>query len=74
MEIYTVEPTGGRPFNVTNNTTGDFDPSYSPDGEKIAYVGRGANGKDREIYTIDATGGTPFQLTYNYTRDDDPSW
>src|SRR5918995_930504 len=37
-EIYTIAPTGGMAFQVTNNTEDDTDPDYSPDGKKIAYV------------------------------------
>src|SRR5215212_3085650 len=34
---------GGGSFNVTDNTTNDYTPSYSPDGKKIAYRGSGSN-------------------------------
>src|SRR5688572_23580484 len=47
-EIYTINPTGGTPFNVTNNNTFDESPSYSPNGNKIAYSG--FDGTDSEIY------------------------
>src|SRR5918992_1583203 len=62
-EIYTSNPTGGTPFKVTNNNTDDGEPSYSPDGRKIAY--HGYDGNDFEIYTINAGGGGGrFQVTY----------
>src|SRR3712207_7205258 len=38
-DIYTIDASGGTPVNVTDNATDDYDPSYSPDGTKIAYVG-----------------------------------
>lgn len=75
-DIYTIDstppPAGVRPFQVTDNTTNDFTPDYSPKTEKIAYWGY--DGFDGEIYTIGATGGTPFQLTDNTTRDREPSY
>ena len=69
-EIYTIVPTGGTPFNVTNNNTKDGAPSYSPDGKRIAY--RGYDGNDFEIYTINARGGGGrFQVTYNTSGKDE---
>src|SRR5215208_5502671 len=37
-EIYTINASGGGELNVTDNDTGDFYPSYSPSGNRIAYV------------------------------------
>jgi len=67
-EIFTINATGGTPFNVTNNNTYDASPSYSPNGNKIAYTQY--DGNDTEIYKINATGGTPVQVT-NSTMSDD---
>ena len=46
---------GGSGFNVTDDKANERDPSYSPDGHKIAYAGW--DGQDWEIYTINAGGG-----------------
>jgi Tol biopolymer transport system component len=70
-EIYTINPTGGTPFQLTNNERRDTDPSYSPNGQRIAYTGTDG---DSEIYTINATGGTSFQVTNNTTDDNFPSY
>src|SRR5215212_52659 len=45
-EIYSIKPGGGGKFNVTDNNTDDYDPSYSPSGKKIVYTGSG--GTDTE--------------------------
>jgi Tol biopolymer transport system component len=54
--IYTIKVGGGGNFNLTkspkNASLWNAVPSYSPDGEKIAY-----EGPDGEIYTINARGG-----------------
>jgi hypothetical protein len=34
-EIYTIKPRGGGKVQVTDNSTDDFDPCYSPSGKKI---------------------------------------
>lgn len=86
FEIYTIDPSGGEKFKVTNNTESDVNPDYSPDGQKIAYAGRDGltPNADYEIYTINASGGgrsllglplnKPVRLTNNTTHDRSPSW
>jgi TolB protein len=72
-EIYTVESTGGKPTQVTNNASNDLQPSFAPDSRRIAYTC--SDGHDAEICTINpATGGKPFQLTKNEKLDFGPSW
>jgi Tol biopolymer transport system component len=80
FEIYTIDATGGTPFNVTDNHTHDDHASYSPDGTKLAYAVYKdgpddlSRDLDSEIYTINATGGTPVRLTHNGSEDRHPSW
>jgi Tol biopolymer transport system component len=73
-EIYTIKPGGGGRFNVTGNTTDDRDPSYSPNGKKIAYSGKDGPKGDFEIYTIKAGSGGRFNVTDDTTDDFEPSW
>ena len=70
--IYTINPTGGTPVKLTNNDTGESDPSYLPNGKRIAYTVY--DGNDSEIYTINATGGTPVQVTNNTRSESHPSY
>jgi Tol biopolymer transport system component len=72
-EIYAINGGGGGKVQLTDNATGDYEPSYSPNGKKIVYSG--ASGSSRtEIYTINAGGGGKFKVTDNATDDRDPSW
>ena len=60
---------GEGKFKVTNNGNDDQDPSYSPDGKKIAYTGSkvflSSDGIDFDdvIYTINVDGGNKSQVT-----------
>src|SRR5215207_4550966 len=53
---------GGSGFNITDNTTNDYTPSYSPNGKEIVYRGTGSNGRHNEIYTIKVSGGGGSKL------------
>jgi TolB protein len=63
---------GGGTFKVTDNDTDDLYPSYSPDGQTIAY--EGYDGNDSEIYTIDVRGGEKFNVTDNDSNDSQPDY
>jgi Tol biopolymer transport system component len=55
--------------HVTNNDTDDFNPDYSPDGNRIAYMG-----SDGEIHTINVGGGGKSRLTNNDAYPQKLSW
>src|SRR5918999_6149422 len=38
-EIYTIKSGGGGKVQLTDNSTNDYDPSYSPSGKQIVYSG-----------------------------------
>src|SRR5215204_4412149 len=73
-EIYTINPNGGGKKQLTDNSTNDIEPAYSPSGKKIVYSGQDAPNGDYEIYTINAGGGGKKQLTDNSTTDYEPSY
>jgi dipeptidyl aminopeptidase/acylaminoacyl peptidase len=63
-------------------TTGPVDaalPSWSPDGQQIAYVAKGGDDGDRtsnhQVYTIEPrAGAAPHQVTMYDGNDNDPEW
>jgi Tol biopolymer transport system component len=65
---------GAGEFNVTNNTTNDHSPSYSPSGEKIAYRVARSDGLHSDIYTINVGGGGRFNVTDDRKNERDPSY
>jgi Tol biopolymer transport system component len=73
LGISTINVGGGGKFRVTHNNTQDEEPSYSPDGKKIAYTGWW-DGHDSEIYTMNVNGKDRVQLTHNNTEDYYPDY
>ena len=71
-ELYTINPGGGGKFNVTDNSTDDYYPSYSPSGKKIAYVN--VTGTEGEIWTIQPNGAGKHRVTNNASNDRSPYW
>jgi hypothetical protein len=51
---------------------GIFTPSWSPDGERIAFVG--TNGGASDLYVVDLDGGTPARMTDDFFDERDPEW
>jgi hypothetical protein len=54
FEIYLLDPTGGGLVKVTDNAAEDFDPSFSPDGERLAFVSD--RGGDQNIFSAGDNG------------------
>lgn len=61
-EIYVMDPDGGNPKRLTENLAADWQPSWSPDGQKIAFVSNRDGGRV-QIYVMDGDGGNPVKLT-----------
>ena len=64
---------GNNPRNLTRNPAVDGGPSWSPDGERIAF---GSYGKRRksDIYVMDVDGGNLQRLTRDAESDYSPNW
>ena len=63
-----------RALNLTSNSVADWDPVWSPDGDRIAFVRNLANEDDTEIYVMNSDGGGEQRLTNNLVHDFDPVW
>lgn len=62
-KLYVMDLPSGTPRRLTSQTTGEFMPSWSPDGRSIAFVTWSNLGG--QIFSVSADGGTPQQLTRN---------
>src|SRR5580704_5395882 len=60
-KLWILDLPSGTPKRLTTSTTGEFMPTWSPDGRYIAYVTWSSDGG--QIFRIPAEGGTPERLT-----------
>ncbi len=70
--IWIMNHDGSNQRQITFAPGGDSQPSWSPDGTKIAFV-RGT-GVNAEIYTVTLATGTEQRLTTNTLWDEKPAW
>jgi TolB protein len=70
-QVFAVSTEGGEPRRITRQGGSFTDPVYSPDGSRIAFVGR--NGRF-DIYVCDADGSNLTRITQDAGDNEDPSW
>ncbi len=62
-KLYVAELPDGTPRRLTNQSVGEFQPVWSPDGSSVAYVTWDDNSGEGHIMRVGVRGGTPTQLT-----------
>ncbi|MEZ4668694.1 MAG: SUMF1/EgtB/PvdO family nonheme iron enzyme [Anaerolineae bacterium] len=73
QEIYVVDVDGSNLRMLTNNTSTDTDPSWSPDGKQIAFASDRTDGTS-QIYVMDADGSNIRQITSGESVATSPVW
>ncbi len=75
-EIYVVNPDGSQPTNLTNDPLNDYDPVWSPDGNRIAFDSDrdDPTNNNSSIYVMNADGTQQTRLTNNPDGDYSPVW
>ena len=76
VDIHVMNADGTGVTRLTGDEAFDWNPSWSPDGRRIAFnsfSGRGTNA-NRDIYLMNADGSNIARLTFDSAPDIDPSW
>src|SRR5919201_6416014 len=71
-EIYVANAGGSGLVRLTDDPAADFDPSWSPDGRRIAY--RHQDERSGQIYVMNADGSQQRNLTRRRGLDYSPAW
>ncbi len=71
-DIYAVNADGSGLVRLTDDPAADFDPSWSPDGRRIAY--RHEDEKSGQVYVMNADGSQQRNLTRRRGLDYSPAW
>jgi len=71
-EIYIMNIDGTNLTRLTNNSTDDHHPKWSPDGSKIAFFSN-SNGNN-EVYVMNSDGTNKTRLTNHPGQDTQPIW
>ena len=71
-QIYVMDANGSNQTRLTNSTSANYYPTWSPDGSKIIFSST-INDND-DIYVMNADGTGLTQLTNDTAADGDPNW
>jgi tricorn protease len=71
-DIWIASPDGSSPRRLTNHIGRDENPTFSPDGQWVAFTSNRSGNND--VWLVRVTGGEAKQLTYFTGNDEAVSW
>lgn len=74
QEIYSMNPDGSNPVNLTKSPARDVLAEMSPDGSTIVFASDRSGAGEFDIWLMDPDGSNPRQLTDAPERDSNPTW
>src|SRR5919108_1894882 len=72
-DIYVMNADGTNQIQLTDDPANELEPSWSPDGGKIAFISD-RNGQNFDIYVMNANGSNVTQLTNDSANEFGPAW
>ncbi len=73
-DLWLVPTKSGKPRQLTSGTSNDSSPTWSPDGDLIAFVSKRGDDKEAQIYVIAVDGGEARRVTNVPTGAGSPKW
>ena len=67
-----MEESGNKKTRLTFNDVRDHQPTWSPDGKRIAFVSE--QDGDSDIFTMNDSGSDQTRITNNDQEDVEPRW
>ena len=73
-DIWTMNPDGSNPVNLTRDVAGDFHPAWSPTGEQILFTSFREEGKEPSLYLMDLDGNNIRKVLDNWYSRSSATW
>ena len=73
-DIWTMNPDGSDPVNLTQDAASDFKPTWSPTGEQILFTSFREEGKEPSLYLMDADGNNIRKVLDNWYSRSSATW
>jgi Tol biopolymer transport system component len=72
VQLYVMDVAGQDPVALTQGPSDNGEPTWSPDGQRIAFVSN--RDGNFEVYVMNANGENQIRLTDDPADDTDPAW